>query len=96
MQTASLIVALGLRRYRVDRPWGDLPNGPVTDVTVDSRGHVYVLLRFDPFADANSPRVIELELCAVDGLHTAIVTKSDRDGFRLARKVRWGDAFPVP
>ena len=68
MQTASLIVALGLRRYRVDRPWGDLPNGPVTDVTVDSRGHVYVLLRFDPFADANSPRVIEL---APDGRRLA-------------------------
>lgn len=57
---ATLIVALGARRYRVERPWGDLPTGPVTDVTVDSRGHVYVLLRWDPIADATSPRVIEL------------------------------------
>lgn len=68
MQKASLIVALGTRRYRVERPWGDLPNGPVTDVTVDSRGHVFVLLRFDPIADATSPRVIEL---APDGRRLA-------------------------
>lgn len=68
MQTASLIVALGARRYRVERPWGDLPDGPVTDVTVDSRGHVYVLLRWDPIADAKSPRVIEL---APDGRRLA-------------------------
>ena len=60
MQTVSLIVALGSRRYRVERPWGDLPNGPVTDVTVDSRGQVYVLLRWDPMVDTKSPRVIEL------------------------------------
>ena len=68
MQTAPLIVALGSCRYRVERPWGELPNGPVTDVTVDSRGHVYVLLRFDPIADAKSPRVIEL---APDGRRLA-------------------------
>ncbi len=68
MQTASLIVALGERRYRVQRPWGDLPDGPVTDVTVDSRGYVYVLLRWDPIADAKSPRVIEL---APDGRRLA-------------------------
>lgn len=68
MQTASLTVALGSRRYRVERPWGDLPNGPVTDVAVDSRGHVYVLLRWDPIADATSPRVVEL---APDGRRLA-------------------------
>lgn len=68
MLTASLNVALGSRRYRVERPWGDLPNGAVTDVTVDARGHVYVLLRFDPIADATSPRVIEL---APDGRRLA-------------------------
>jgi DNA-binding beta-propeller fold protein YncE len=60
MQTGTLIVALGERRYRVERPWGDLPPGAVSDVTVDSRGHVFVLLRWDPLSDTTSPRVIEL------------------------------------
>lgn len=60
MQAGTLVVALGERRYRIERPWGDLPTGPVSDVTVDLRGHVFVLLRWDPFADTTSPRVIEL------------------------------------
>ena len=60
MQPSTLVVALGDRRYRVERPWGELPPGPVTDVTVDSRGHVFVLLRWDPLSDVTSPRVIEL------------------------------------
>lgn len=57
----TLTVALGDNRYRVERPWGDLPNGMVTDVTVDSRGHVFVLLRWDPYEDRTSPRVVELD-----------------------------------
>jgi 6-bladed beta-propeller len=61
MPNNTLIVALGEKRYRVERPWGDLPNGSVSDVTVDSRGHVFVLLRWDPLADTTSPRVIELD-----------------------------------
>ena len=60
MQTGTLVVALGERRYRVERPWGDLPTGLVSDVTVDSRGHVFVIFRWDPIADTTSPRVIEL------------------------------------
>lgn len=68
MPAGSLVVALGGRRYRVERPWGDLPAGPVTDVTVDSRGHVFVLLRWDPLADTTSPRVVEL---APDGRRLA-------------------------
>lgn len=60
MNGQALIVALGQRRYRVERPWGDLVTGPVTDVTVDPRGHVFVLLRWDPLADTTSPRVVEL------------------------------------
>jgi DNA-binding beta-propeller fold protein YncE len=64
----SLVVALGARRYRVERPWGDLPDGPVTDVTVDSRGHIYVALRWDPIADTTSPRIVEL---APDGRRLA-------------------------
>jgi hypothetical protein len=45
MAENRLVVALGARRYRVERPWGDLPDGRgrVTDVTVDSRGHVFAL-----------------------------------------------------
>lgn len=60
MHSNALIVALGERRYRVERPWGDLVKGSVTDVTVDPRGHVFVLLRWDPLADTTSPRVVEL------------------------------------
>ena len=54
MSDHRLVVALGDRRYRVERPLGDLPNdaGRVSDVTVDSRGHVFVLLRYDPLVDA--------------------------------------------
>jgi DNA-binding beta-propeller fold protein YncE len=60
MITGTHVVALGERRYRVERPWGDLPSGLVSDVTVDSRGHVFVLLRWDPLSDTSSPRIIEL------------------------------------
>ena len=54
MSERQLIVALGARRYRVERPWGDLPRsiGRVTDVTVDMRGHLFVLMRYDPLVDA--------------------------------------------
>jgi len=58
----DLIVALGARRYRVDRPFGDLPGGPsmVTDVAVDKQGCVLVLLRRDPLCSAPAPSVIQL------------------------------------
>jgi DNA-binding beta-propeller fold protein YncE len=70
MAENRLVVALGSRRYRVERPWGDLPDGRgrVTDVTVDSRGHVFALLRYDPLVDEPGTPVIEL----------------DRDGARVA------------
>ena len=61
MPETTLTVALGEQRYRVQRPWGDLPKGMVTDVTVDSRGHVFVLLRWDPIEDSTSARVVELD-----------------------------------
>jgi sugar lactone lactonase YvrE len=56
----ELVVALGSQRYRVERPFGDLPNGPgrVSDVAVDAAGNVHVLLRYDPLVDAPAPRVI--------------------------------------
>ena len=58
----QLVVALGSRRYRVERPWGDLPSdaGMVSDVVVDSRGHVFVLLRSDPIAGPRGTPVVEL------------------------------------
>ena len=63
MSEHRLVVALGDRHYRVERPWGDLPSdaGQVSDVTVDSRGHVFVLLRYDPAVDAPGTPVVELD-----------------------------------
>ncbi len=59
----ELIVALGERHYRVERPFGAWPQnaGFVTDVTVDGRGHVFVMLRHDPLVHPADPRVIELD-----------------------------------
>jgi peptidylglycine monooxygenase len=64
----ELIVALGDRLYRVERPFGSWPRntGFVTDVAVDPRGHVFVMLRHDPLVHPNDPRVIEL---APDGTY---------------------------
>jgi ribosomal protein RSM22 (predicted rRNA methylase) len=39
------------------------------------------------------PRLIQLELCTPAGLVSRTVTKSERDGFRAARKAAWGDAW---
>jgi hypothetical protein len=63
MSENRLVVALGSRRYRVERPWGELPDGAgrVTDVTVDSRGHVFALLRYDPLLDKPGTPVVELD-----------------------------------
>lgn len=64
----ELVVALGDRRYRVERPFGSWPRneGFVTDVAVDARGHVFVGLRHDPLTQADDPRIIEL---SPDGAH---------------------------
>lgn len=64
----GLTVALGENTYRVERPWGDLPDGLVSDVTVTASGQIYALLRFDVLTDAESPCVIEL---SPDGQRTA-------------------------
>jgi hypothetical protein len=59
----SLIVALGPRRYRVERPFGHWPGtaGSVTDVAVTAMG-VHVLLREDPLAPSPpGPRLITLD-----------------------------------
>jgi hypothetical protein len=64
----ELTVALGEALYRIERPFGSWPQntGFVTDVAVDSRGHVFVMLRHDPLVHPNDPRMIEL---APDGNH---------------------------
>jgi sugar lactone lactonase YvrE len=58
----ELVVGLGDARYRVERPFGAWPKnaGFVTDVAVDPRGHVFVMLRHDPLTQPADPRVIEL------------------------------------
>ncbi len=68
MASHELIVELGDRLYRVERPFGSWPRntGFVTDVAVDPRGHVFVMLRHDPLVHPNDPRVIEL---APDGAY---------------------------
>lgn len=58
-----LIVALGPRRYRVERPFGHWPKsaGAVSDVAVSAAG-VHVLLREDPLAPTPpGPRIITLD-----------------------------------
>jgi ribosomal protein RSM22 (predicted rRNA methylase) len=39
------------------------------------------------------PRHIELELCTPLGIQRRTVTKRDREAFRLARKIDWGESF---
>lgn len=58
-----LFVALGPQRYRVERPWGDIPPGAgqVTDVSCDAAGRVYVQLRIDAYVDAEGPAIVVLE-----------------------------------
>lgn len=58
----SLIVALGERRYRVERPWGAIPkDARLTAVTVDSAGRVYVLTRGDPSVAPHNDPVLVLD-----------------------------------
>jgi peptidylglycine monooxygenase len=62
MSREILHVALGRTRYRVERPWGEIPIGRalVSDVACDARGHVFVLLRHDAYVDPDGPAVVEL------------------------------------
>ncbi|MCC7367582.1 MAG: methyltransferase domain-containing protein [Chloroflexi bacterium] len=64
--------------------------------------YAYIAVSHTPVAPAPAriirhprvrPRLIELSLCTPDGLDTRVVTKSDREGFRLARKAAWGAAW---
>ncbi|MSO19189.1 MAG: rRNA methyltransferase [Acidobacteria bacterium] len=40
-----------------------------------------------------APGVIKLNLCAVEGLRGAVITKRDRPAFRRARHAKWGEAW---
>jgi peptidylglycine monooxygenase len=66
MPREYLHVALGPVRYRVERPWGDLPQGPgagpgkISDVACDAAGRVLVQFRTDPYADALAPGLVLL------------------------------------
>jgi peptidylglycine monooxygenase len=62
MARPTLFVTLGDIRYRIERPWGDLPpGGRVTDVACSPSGHVFVLLRRDAYVDPDGPAVVELD-----------------------------------
>jgi DNA-binding beta-propeller fold protein YncE len=60
MAHERLTVGLGGRHYGVERPWGDLPEGLVSDVACDQAGHVFVLLRHDAYVRPDLPAVVEL------------------------------------
>lgn len=62
MTRHTLFVTLAGQRYRIERPWGEIPagGGRVTDVTADAEGRVFVLLRSDPYVDAAAPAVVVL------------------------------------
>ena len=54
-----LVVALGDRRYEIDRPWAAQPSvfgsGWMTDVAINSSDQLYVLNRFDRYVDPSGP-----------------------------------------
>ncbi len=84
MAREALFVALAGDRYRVERPWGNIPLGRalVSDVACDARDHVFVLLRHDAYLDPDLPAVIEL---APDGRRLAAWGGADiADGHMLA------------
>lgn len=62
MPRHELIVALGRARYRVERPWGEVPQGlgVPSDVSCSADGTVFVQLRQDPYAAAAGPAVVVL------------------------------------
>jgi peptidylglycine monooxygenase len=61
MPRHELIVALGTTRYRIERPWGDIPVGAGTpsDVACAADGTVFCQLRQDPYEPAG-PAVVVL------------------------------------
>jgi peptidylglycine monooxygenase len=78
-----LVVALGDARYRVERPWGEVPagQGVPSDVAVAPDGRVLVLLRRDPAVDPVRPAVIVL---SPEGRRLAAWGEAVQDGHMLA------------
>lgn len=78
-----LHVTLGARRYRIQRPWGDVPAGPgrVSDVAVDTEGRIFVLLRADPYEGLPAPTVAVLD---PDGNRLGLWGEGVMDGHMLA------------
>ena len=77
---APLFVALGAQRYRVERPWGDLPltgAGRISDVACDAAGRVYVQFRIDSQVDQPAPGIVVL---APDGTRLAAWGETIQDG----------------
>lgn len=61
MSHEPMIVALGDRRYAIERPWGAIATpGKVTDVAVGATGNLAVLLRTDPYTEAGPDPVVLL------------------------------------
>jgi sugar lactone lactonase YvrE len=62
MHRHELFVSLGACRYRVERPWGEVPPGLgfVTDVACTADGQVLVQLRSDSQVAPESPAIIVL------------------------------------
>jgi peptidylglycine monooxygenase len=82
MPQQTLIVALGPARYRVERPWGELPAGAgfPSDVACAADGTVFVLLRRDAYTDGAGPTVIVL---APDGRRIGAWGEAVTDGHML-------------
>ena len=79
MPRDTLQVALGPQRYSVERPWGDLPDGPgrISDVACDAAGRVYVQYRTDPYVDPPAPGIVVL---SPEGARLAAWGESVADG----------------
>ena len=62
MPQHALYVTLGPDRYRVERPFGQLPPGAglVTDVACAADGTVLVQLRYDSLVEATGPAIVAL------------------------------------
>lgn len=64
--------------------------------------YAYIAVTRDPVMPASArilrhprkpPKVVELELCATDGLRRGHVGKGQREAWRAARDAQWGDAW---
>lgn len=81
----SLVVALGDRRYRVERPWGAPPAeiklAAVSQLAVDSRGRVYVFQRVDPpvvVFEANGEFCVAWGQGRIADAHGICISRDDR------------------